>query len=327
MKILIGYDGSDSSAAALDDLKRAGLPQDSEALVISVGDLLMSGPTASEVVKAAVTSRRVAASLKQAQTHAARVIKEAGEFAGKAADELRTQFPEWSVSSEVITGAPAWELIDAANRWNADLLVVGSQGRSAIGRLFLGSVSKRLATDAACSVRVARRADTGSGGAPRIIIGVDGSLAAEQAIYAVGQRVWEGGTEVRLVAVDDGTPPPARVSTFLPQAAEMLNSYFQKRESRVHSMLEWATGELDHIGLKTSVLMKKGDPSKVLLAEARKWNADSIFVGTRDFNSAFERFRLGSVSTAVVTNAPCSVEIVRPSREGHGNIRQGTSVS
>lgn len=314
MKILIGYDGSDSSDAALGDLRRAGLPQDSEALVVSVGDLLMTSPSTAEIVEAALTSRRVAASLKRAQTHGTRVSKEAGEFAAKATDKIRSQFPEWTVTGEVIMGTPAWELIDVANRWNADLLVVGSQGRSAIGRLFLGSVSKRLATDAECSVRVARGNVNEKVGAPLIIIGVDGSPAAEQAIYAVGQRVWEDGTEIRLVAVDDGAPPPARVSTFLPQAAEMLNSYFQRREARVQSMLEWATGELRHIGLKTSVLTKKGDPSKILIEEAHKWNADSIFVGTRDFKNAFERFRLGSVSTAVVTNAPCSVEIVRPSR-------------
>jgi nucleotide-binding universal stress UspA family protein len=240
-------------------------------------------------------------------------MKEAREFAKKAADKIRAQCPEWAVTSEMISGTPAWELIGAANRWNADLAVVGSQGRSAIGRLFLGSVSKRLATDAACSVRVGR-GDAGRKIAPpRIIIGVDGSPAAEQAIYAVGQRVWDDGTEIRLVAVDDGTPPPARISTFLPQAAEMLNSYLQRKETRVQSMLEWANDELAHIGLKTSVLTKKGDPSKILIAEAGRWNADSIFVGTRDFKNAFERFRLGSVSTAVVTNAPCSVEIVRPS--------------
>jgi len=316
MKILIGYDGSESSDAAIDDLKRAGLPRDSEALVISVGDLLMSSPSTAEIVNAALTSSRVAASLKHAQTHATRVIKEAGEFATKAADELRSQFPEWNVKSDVITGTPAWELIDAANRWNADLVVVGSHGRSAIGRLFLGSVSKKLATDAICSVRVARgQVKRKRAAPPRIIIGVDGSPAAELAIHAVGQRVWDDSTEIRLIAVDDGTPLPARVSTFLPQAAEMLSGYFQKRESRIRATLEWARGELDHIGMKTSVLMRKGDPSKVLITEARKWKADSIFVGTRDFDSAFERFRLGSVSTAVVTNAHCSVEIVRPSHE------------
>ena len=40
----------------------------------------------------------------------------------------------------MITEKPVLELIDAANRWDADLLVVGSHGRSEIGRLFFGSV-------------------------------------------------------------------------------------------------------------------------------------------------------------------------------------------
>jgi len=315
MKILIGYDGSKSADGALDDLKRAGLPGDSEVLVISVGDLLMNSPTDDEITGATLTPR-LAASFKRGQNFTASVIKEAEEFATKAADRLRLEFPAWKVSSEVVTGKPVWELIDAASRSNTDLAVVGSQGRSAIGRLLLGSVSKRLSTDAGCSVRVARGTINRTDRPTRIILGVDGSPAAEQAIYAVAQRVWDDGSEVKLISVDDNTPVPARISTFLPQATEMVHSYFQKREARVRSMLDWATGELGHTGLKTSVLIKKGHASKVLMAEARKWNADSIFVGTRDFYSAFERFRLGSVSTAVVTNAHCTVEIVRPFPEG-----------
>lgn len=156
MKILIGYDGSEHAGAALDDLKRAGLPRDSEVLVVSVGDLLMSSPPIQEVAAEIFTSRRVASALKQAQTHGERVIKEAEEFAAKAVDRLRLEFPEWNVKSRVITGTPAWELIDAANDWGADLVVVGSQGCSALKRFFLGSVSKRVVTDSRGSVRVAR---------------------------------------------------------------------------------------------------------------------------------------------------------------------------
>jgi nucleotide-binding universal stress UspA family protein len=95
----------------------------------------------------------------------------------------------------------------------------------------------------------------------------------------------------------------------------MVNSYLQKREARVASMLEWATEQLNAIGLTTSVFTAKGDAKTMLLDEAEKWNADSIFVGTRDFKSAFERFRLGSVSTGIVTQANCTVEIVRPAAE------------
>ena len=80
-------------------------------------------------------------------------------------------------------------------------------------------------------------------------------------------------------------------------------------------MLDWASTQLKAIGLNTSVVTPKGDPKKIILEHAAEWNADSIFVGTRDFKSGFERFRLGSVSTAIVTHAQCSVEVVRPSIE------------
>ena len=313
MRILIGYDGSEHSDAALDDLKRAGLPRDSEVLIASVGDLLMSSPELSEIIGEALSSNRIAAEIKKAQTHAERVTKEAEDAAARAKARVEELFPEWNVRAEVMIGTPGWVLIDVAKKWNADLVVVGSQGRSALKRLFLGSVSKRVVTDSHASVRVGRpskRTDTEA--PPRIIVGVDGSPAAEQAIYAVGQRVWPVGTEVRLVAVDDSTSPN-RIASRLPQAAAMINDYFQNTESRVSSMLEWATKELDAIGLKTSIVTEKGDAKRILLAQASSWNADSIFVGTRDFKSGFERFRLGSVSTAIVTNAHCSVEVVRAS--------------
>ncbi len=47
MKILIAYDGSPCAEAALDDLRKAGLPQDAEALVISVAASL-SAPSSIE---------------------------------------------------------------------------------------------------------------------------------------------------------------------------------------------------------------------------------------------------------------------------------------
>lgn len=315
MKILIGYDGSASSDAVFDDLKRAGLPPNTEVVVASVGDLLMSSPSVQDAVVQAVTSHRLASEMNQGQTHAAHVIEEAEAFAALGKNRIQELFPAWSVRSEVFTGTPAWILIDAADRLKVDLIVVGSQGRSAIGRLFLGSVSKRISTDARCSVRVVRSIEQ-NGRAPlsrppRLLVGVDGSPDAEQAIFSIGQRVWPEGTEVRLAAIND-VAPPTSIAARLPQAAAMIYSYMQTRDGRVTSMLDWATEELGHIGLKSSIFQEKGDPKRILLDEARKWGADSIFVGTRDFKNAFERFRLGSVSSGVITNAHCSVEVVRP---------------
>ena len=289
MKILIGHDGSKSADAALVDLQRAGLPHEAEALIVSVADIMMVPAMSSyELAGQALTSRRVASGLANAQRQTGRVLKEAEEFAERARDQVRSYFPNWNLRVETLAGSPGLELISRANEWKPDLIVVGSHGRSAVSRFILGSVSKKVVTDSDHSIRVSRGdVERDLNRPPRVVIGVDGSTEAEQAIRAVGTRVWPAGTEVRLIAVDDG------------------------RSSTAAEQITWAENAFGVIGLKVSVVMETGDPRRVLIDHAQAWDADSIFVGGRRFNNALERFQLGSVATALVTKAHCSVEVVR----------------
>lgn len=310
-KILVGYDGSEGADAALRDLRRAGLPDKAEALIISVADVMAPITSNDEVVEPAFTSRRLTAALMLAQKQTARVLLEAKAFTTRASEQVRSYFPGWDVRAEVLAGEPSWELIKRADEWKPDLIVVGSHGHSALGRFILGSVSKNVVTDSRHSVRVTKGMVQGEAGQPpRLVIGVNGSVEAEQAVRAVGRRSWPAGTEVRIVAVDDGTSP-ARITGILPTAAALVSNYNQETALAVHRMVEWAENELSEIGLNVSVTLDKGDPQRVLLREAQKWNADSIFVGGRRFSSALERLRLGSVATSLITKAHCSVEVVR----------------
>lgn len=312
MRILIGYDGSESADRALDDLRRAGLPREVEALIVSVGEgSMMPPPFSYELAGAGLTSPRLTEAIARSQSQASEVLTVAKELAAKAATVVRSYFPGWRVSAEGLTGWPSADLIRRADEWSPDLVVVGSQGRSATGRLIFGSVSKRVVTDSRHSVRVAR----GPGGektlAPRrVMIGVDGSIEAERAVREVGSRVWPEGTEVRIIAVDDGTSP-TRIADILPATAEMIRGCNEETAVAARRMVEWAENELTAIGLSVSMAIEEGDPQLVLIEEARKWDASSIFVGARRFSGAFERFWLGSVSTALVTKAHCSVEVVR----------------
>jgi len=312
MRVLIGYDGSENADAALDDIQKAGLPRDLQVLIVSVGEIAMPPSLiGSEMTAMPVTPQSIKISLAAADAQTEQSLKEAEELAAKAGARVRSYFPDWDVQTAGLSGWPSTELIRQADSWNADLVVVGSQGRSALGRFILGSVSRKVVTDSLHSVRVARAAvEINSGNPPRLMIGVDGSPEAEQAVRGVGMRVWPLATEVRIITVDDGSSP-ARISRVLPKAAAMIKSISEVATEAARMMVEWAENELRAIGLQVSVAIEKGAPGRVIIEEARKWNADSIFVGSRKFSGALERFWLGSVSTELVTRAHCSVEVVR----------------
>ena len=312
MKILIGYDGSESAAAALADLQRAGLPEEAEALIVSVADIMMIPETPGyELAAQALMSRRVTSGLVYAQRQMERGLKEAKDFASRAGDQVRSYFPHWNVRTETLAGPAASALITKANDWLPDLIVVGSHGRSSVTRLILGSVSKTVVTDSNHSVRVSRAAAERDLSKPsKVVIGVDGSTEAKQAIRAVGSRVWPHGTQVKIVTVDDGISP-RRIAQILPMAAEMIGSSKEEAKGKAQQMAQWAADELRIIGLDVSVVTEKGDPRRVLIDQAKAWDADAIFVGGRRFNSALERVQLGSVATALVTKAHCSVEVAR----------------
>lgn len=61
-----------------------------------------------------------------------------------------------SVEPIVAKGDIRLQIIDVAAEWKADLIVVGSHGRTGIPRLLLGSVAEYVARNASCSVQIVR---------------------------------------------------------------------------------------------------------------------------------------------------------------------------
>src|SRR5262252_5623836 len=84
----------------------------------------------------------------------------------------------------------------------ADLIIVGSHGRTALSRLFLGSISQWLLNEVRCSVRVARGKLDEPDFPVRIVLALDGSRSAEKALEEIASRNWPEKSEVRVVAVD-----------------------------------------------------------------------------------------------------------------------------
>jgi nucleotide-binding universal stress UspA family protein len=305
MRLLIGYDGSECAAVALADLHRAGLPAKVEAVVMSVADV-WAGPIGSPAEP--VRSEWLAKAIERAHVERMRAIEDARAEADSAARRLRLEFPEWSVQAEGVGDSPAWAIIKRADAWKPDLIVLGSVGRTALGRLVLGSVSQKVMTTARCSVRIARKRGGDDHAGLRLVVGVDGSAQAERAVSAVRDRTWPKGTAVKLVTALD-----AVLSTVLLSRDEGLTRWVAAGDEAgawVHRMVSRAAGDLAEAGLAAEPVVARGDPKQVLVKEAEEWAADCIFVGAQGLNMA-ERALLGSVSAAVASRAPCSVEVVR----------------
>jgi nucleotide-binding universal stress UspA family protein len=292
MKILIAYDGSEGADASLDDLPRAGLPRDAEASVVVVAE---PWPPRTAINVGGATSD---------------VAEEAARLAGTATDRIRAAFPHWSVRSEVCEGTPARALIDRADAWEPDLLVVGSHGRSAIGRLLLGSVSHKVVSEARCSVRVARRGHEAKEGPVRIVLGVDGSTTATEAARAVAARSWPADSEVRVVSAVPTNAPSVEPGSEHEHIAMQVAEWFAIEERRAEQAVDAAVSLLAAAGLKAVPQVGRGSAKQMLVREAEAWAADCIFVGATGMGR-LQQLLLGSVSTAVVMQAACSVEVVR----------------
>jgi nucleotide-binding universal stress UspA family protein len=286
-KILIAYDGSACSDAALNDLKRAGLSFALESVVVTVAYIILPPPDDALPADDRPVNR-IPRVEKYAQACGEKAIKDARAFAERAAERVKATFPGWDVRPEVCCDAPTWAIIKMAYSGNPGLILVGSHRHSVVGgRLILGSVSQRVLYEARCSVRVARCSDEHREGPVRIVVGFNGSPGSELAVEAVESRAWPEGSEALIVtALDTQTP----VSPDVP------------------------TEKLRAAGLLTSGVARVGDPTHILVDEAKKWDADSIFVGTKDIHG-FRHLLHGSVSAAVAARACCSVEVVRPDRD------------
>jgi nucleotide-binding universal stress UspA family protein len=279
MRVLIAYDGSTFADSAIADLTYAGLPDNTEARLFHAVERPTDLMAETQLEDVSV--------------------------------KVQSQFRSWNVQMETAVGNPAGMIVKRAKAWHTDLVILGTHGRSGLARVLLGSVSTAVTKDAGCSVRIARTGDRRRENAIHLLVGHDGSPEADAAVDAICRRSWPAGTHARVVSVIE-----ALVTTRADEMAGIANTV---RDINVEERrwLEFLAGEAGRkctqAGLIASSFVTEGEPKETLINEARRWNADTIFIGARGLGLV-ERFLLGSVSTSVVTHAPCTVEVVRALR-------------
>ena len=147
MRILLATDGTKHSDHTVDFISNFSLGKGDEVRVVSVVDMAIpmtfdayAGymPDTTEIEKAS-------------RENAARVLDETVETIEKCLDK-----PEVTVSKEVLIGSPESSIVEASEKFDANLIIVGSHGYSRWERLLLGSVSDSVIHHAPCSVLVVR---------------------------------------------------------------------------------------------------------------------------------------------------------------------------
>ena len=146
MKILLAVDGSVYSDAAVEEIIKRPWPAGSEVKVITAAEMpIMLGmepwaasPDYFEQIQKGIRSA-------------------AQDVINRALAKLNTvEDITLKISTEIIEGPPRQVIVDEAENWHADLIVIGSRGLGAWNRLLLGSVSSGVLHHAGCSVEIVR---------------------------------------------------------------------------------------------------------------------------------------------------------------------------
>jgi nucleotide-binding universal stress UspA family protein len=147
MKILLAVDGSAFSDAAVEEVVRRPWLPDSEVKVITAAETpIIVG------MEPWAASPDYFESLEKSVRGVAQGVIQNALTKLKTTDDKSLK-----ISSEIIQGSPKQVIVEEAEKWNADLVIMGSRGLGTWNRLLLGSVSNSVVHHAKCSVEIVRR--------------------------------------------------------------------------------------------------------------------------------------------------------------------------
>ncbi len=248
-------------------------------------------------------------------------IKSAEILVDSAARRLASAGVEVEVSTAVIEGHPRSRIVEQAEQWGPQLVLIGSRGHTGFTRMLLGSVSRAVLRGAPCSVEIVRATahntpgDAGDG--MKILLGTDGSECSLAAARSVSARPWPEDTEIKVVSVVDDV-----VAMTVPGywQQELFVALLAEKKRLAHEAVEACRKLLSGVGLPVDADVVTGDARTGLLSVAKEWEPDLLVVGSHGRHGV-KRLLKGSVSEAVAEHAECSVEVVHESHLGPGNIR------
>jgi nucleotide-binding universal stress UspA family protein len=289
MKILLAVDGSDHAMAAIDLVHDMPLPLDSHILVL------------------AVLIPREAGLKSYALRH----------FVERTEEKLQDKGAQ--VTTHLLTGDPAVEIIRQANLIRAELIVMGARGLRATLGILLGGVVQQVVEHATTPVLVVRAPYEGI---QNMLLVSDGSQPSEKALQFVTKFPFAREARLQLVHVLPPEHSPEILSRAWVGASEAMFTYstpeleeefarsIAEEEKMGQALLAENKDLLEKGGVTAETVLLRGDAATEILSFTREKAIDLIVAGSRGLGG-FEGWLLGSVSRKLVHYAGCSVLIVK----------------
>jgi nucleotide-binding universal stress UspA family protein/uncharacterized membrane protein YfcA len=181
------------------------------------------------------------------------------------------------------------EIVDLAERVNADVIVMGRRGRRGLARLMLGHATAQVIGLAHCNVLVVPRAAHVEG--RHIVLATDGSRFADAAAVTAGNLARVCGTPITVTSVHKP-------------------SYGPERRAEAEEAVARVVAHMQGQGTAAEGRVIDGDPAEAIATLARGQGADLIVTGSHG-RTGLERVLLGSTSERILNETPCAVLVVK----------------
>lgn len=226
------------------------------------------------------------------------------------------------ITSLVVEGLPGAEILQAAEDYQIDLLILGSRGLSNIKRFLLGSTSEWVVRDALCSVLLVReklsRVTMGKAGG-NVLLASDGSAGAFETVRMLSLLTCK-------------TPPKVTVTHVVERPAYLEGWHWGKGKAEFQRLaeqlvekarkdgahhLDEVSQRVNELNIKVNSVLRKGDPADEILKLAGRLKAKLIMVGSKGLKDG-KPIPLGGIVKKIVRHAPCSVWLTRSPKSEKG---------
>ena len=224
-----------------------------------------------------------------------------------AAVEARAKAAGQPVTIRIETGIPSQAVETVAQTLKADLLVVGTHGRTGLDHVLIGSTAERVVRTAPCPVLTVKAEKSGMAAGilniKRIVVPIDLSTCSLDALEYAAQFAKPLGASLTILHVLE--PVAYGLDFSLSHAKEWREqrTYLEKR-------LTVLTACLHAQGLQAESVLKPGLPADSIVSYITQQGFDLMIMGTHG-RRGISHVLVGSVAGAMLRHAPCPVLTVR----------------